>query len=119
MCPSEKICRLPHDRDQVCPYTGTDTLAFWRVQESIEICHKDNHIGAWGLEHWLVPHYVESIVNVVWDQLSLLFFCSSLGAIGVALLALLSLIIGFSIEDWFIIADIKDQISMARGKTRK
>jgi len=47
---------------------------------------------------------------------SLLFFGPSLGAIGVALLALLSLIIGFSIEDWFVVANIEDQISSVRGE---
>jgi hypothetical protein len=29
--PSKKICRLSHGRDQVCPYIGPETLAFWRV----------------------------------------------------------------------------------------
>ena len=45
--------------------------------------------------------------------------CASLGTISIALLALLSLIIGFSIEDWFVITDIEDQISSARGKYRE
>ena len=67
----------------------------------------------------LVSHHVEGVVEVVRDQLSLLFFCPSLGTIDVTLLALLSLIIGFSIEDWFVVADIEDQISSMRGKTRK
>jgi len=98
LCPSEKICHLPHGRDQVCPYTGPDTLAFWCVQESIEICHGDSHVSAQVFEHMLVPHHVEGIVEVVQDQLSL-FFCPSLGAVGVTLLALLSLVIGFSIKD--------------------
>ena len=116
LCPSEKFYRLPHGRDQVCPYTGPDTLAFWRVWESIEIHHGDSYISAWGLEYWLVSHHVESIIEVVRDQLSLLFFCPSLSTIGVALLALLPLIIGFPIKDWFVIADIEDQISFARGE---
>ena len=29
--PSKKVCRLSHGHDQVCPYTGPETLAFWRV----------------------------------------------------------------------------------------
>jgi len=36
--------------------------------------------------------------------------------IGVALSALLSLLIGFSIEDWFVVADTEDQVSSLRGK---
>jgi len=64
----------------------------------------------------LIPHHVEGIVKVVWDQLSLLFFCSLLSTFGVALL---SLIIGFSIEDWFVVADIKHWISSSRGKKWK
>ena len=119
LCPSEKICRLSHGHNQVCPYAGPDTLAFWRVQELIEIRHGDGYISTQGLEHLLVSHHVEGVVEVVRDQLSLLFFCPSLGTIDVTLLALLSLIIGFSIEDWFVVADIEDQISSMRGKTRK
>ena len=45
--------------------------------------------------------------------------CASLGTISIALLALLSLIIGFTIEDWFAVADIEDQISSTRGKNRE
>jgi len=66
----------------------------------------------------LVSHHVESVIKIVWDQLPLLLFFvrSSLGTIGVALLALLSLIISFPIEHRFIIADIEDQISSSRRK---
>ena len=85
----------------------------------IEILHGDSYVSAQGLEHRLVSYHVESIIEIVRDQLSLLFFYPSLGTIGVALLALLSLIIGFSIEDWFIVADIDNQISSTRGKTGK
>jgi hypothetical protein len=61
----------------------------------------------------LVSYLVESIIEAVRDQLPLLFFfvCSPLGTICVALLALLSLIVGLSIEQWLVIADIDDQIS--------
>jgi hypothetical protein len=48
-----------------------------------------------------------------------MFFCPSLDAIGIALLVLLSLIIGFSVEDRLVVADIKDQISSVRGNTGK
>jgi len=67
----------------------------------------------------LVPHHVEGIIEVVWDQLSLFFFRMLLSTIGIALLALLSLIIDFSIEDWFIVTDIEDQISSTRRKNRE
>ena len=93
----------------MCLYTGPETLAFWRIQESIKIRHGDSHVRTWGFEHWLVSYHVKSVIEIVWDQLPLLFLfmCLPLSAIGVALLALLSLIIGFSIEDWFIVADIE------------
>jgi hypothetical protein len=98
---SEEIYHLPHGNDQVRPYASSDILVFWRVRESFEIRHGNSHISARGLEHLLVSYHVESIIEIVRDQLSLLFFfvCSSLGTTGVALLALLSLIVGFSIED--------------------
>jgi hypothetical protein len=51
LCPSKEICCLPHGRDQVCPYSSPDTLAFWHVRESIKICHGDSHVGARGLEY--------------------------------------------------------------------
>ena len=113
---SEKICCLPNGGDQVCSYAGVNTLVFGRVWELVEVCHGDSYVRARGLEHLLVSHHVEGVVKVVWDQLSLFFFRPLLSTIGVALLVLLSLIIGFSIEDWFIVADIKDQISSTRQK---
>jgi hypothetical protein len=60
----------------------------------------------------LVSHHVESVVEIVMDQLPLLFFfmCSPLSVIGVALLMLLSLIIGLPIEYWLIVANTEDQI---------
>ena len=51
LCPSEKIYRLAHGRDQVCPYTSLETLALWRAWESIEIRYGDSYISARGLEH--------------------------------------------------------------------
>jgi hypothetical protein len=63
--PSEKIYYLSHGHDQVCPYAGPNTLAFWRVWESIEIHHGDSYVSARGLEQLLVPHHVEGIVEVV------------------------------------------------------
>ena len=67
----------------------------------------------------LVPHHVETIVEVVWDQLPLFFICPSPSVISIALFALLPLLICFSVEDWFVIADIEDQISSSRWKNWK
>jgi len=39
--------------------------------------------------------------------------------IGVALLAELLLFVGFSIDNWFVVADVKDQISSPRWKDWK
>jgi hypothetical protein len=39
--------------------------------------------------------------------------------ISVALFVLLSLFVGFTIDDWFVVADIEDQISSSRWKDRK
>jgi len=116
---SEEICSLPHGGDQVCPYTGPDTLEFWRVWEPVEVRHGDSYVSTRGLEHLLVPYHVEGVVVVVWDQLSLFFFCPLLSAIGIVLLALLSLFVGFSIDDWFVIADIEDRISSMRWKNQE
>ena len=64
----------------------------------------------------LVPHHVEGIVEVVWDTMSLFFFYPLLRTFGIALL---SLFVGFSIEDRFVVADIEDQISLMRWKNRE
>jgi len=116
--PSEEVCRLSHGSDQVCSYAGPNVLVLWHIRESFEIHHNNSHIGTRGLEHMLVSHHVESIIKILWDQLPLLLFfvLASLGTISVALLALLSLIISFSIEYRFIIAHIEDQISSSRWK---
>ena len=47
----------------------------------------------------LVFDHVESIIKVVWDQLPLLLICSSLSTISVALFTLLSLFVGFAVND--------------------
>ena len=71
----------------------------------------------------LISDHVESITKVVWDELPLLI-CSSLGVVGVALFALLSLFVGFTVDSWLIIADVEDHVSSSRwndreaGKTR-
>ena len=67
----------------------------------------------------LVPHHVESVVKVIWDQLPQFFICSSLSTISIALLALLPLLIIFFVDDWFVVADIENQISSSRWKNRE
>jgi len=54
----------------------------------------------------------------VWCELPLLIR-SSLSAIGVALFTLLSLFVGFAINNWFVIADVENQISSPRWKDWK
>jgi len=58
----------------------------------------------------LIPDHVESITEVVWCKLSFLIR-SPLSAVGISLLAELFLLVGFAIDNWFVVADIKDQIS--------
>jgi len=53
-----------------------------------------------------------------------LLICSPLSTIGVTLFVLLSLFVGFAFDNWFVIADVKNQISSLgwkdwkAGKTR-
>ena len=58
----------------------------------------------------LIPDHVESIAEVVWCELPFLIR-SPLSMIGVALLAELSLLVGFAINNWFVVDDVEDQIS--------
>jgi len=102
----------------MCSYTGSDALVLWGIGEPVQICHGNSHIGAWRLVDLLISDHVESIAEVVWCKLSFLIR-SPLSAIGVALLAELSLLIGFAIDDWFIVADVEDQISSSRWKDWK
>ena len=66
----------------------------------------------------LISDHVESITKVVWDELPLLI-CSSLGVVGVALLVLLSLFIGFAVDNWLVIADIENQVFSSRWEDRE
>jgi hypothetical protein len=61
----------------------------------------------------LISDHVESIAEVVWGELPLLI-CSSLSAIGVALFALLSLLVGFAFNKRFVITDVENQVSLSR-----
>ena len=103
----------------MCPYVGPNALIFWSIWESIEVCHGDSYIGAWCLEYLLVSDHVEGVIEVVWDQLALFLICSSLSTISVALFALLSLFVGFTIDDWFVLVDIENQISSSMWKDQK
>ena len=67
----------------------------------------------------LIPNHIKGVIKVIWDQLALLLIYSSLSPISVALFALLSLLIGFSIDDWFVIAKVENQISSSGWKNRK
>jgi len=102
----------------MCSYIGSDALVLWSVGESIQVCHCNSHVGAWHLVNLLIPDHVESIAEVVWCELPLLIR-SPLGAIGVALLTELSLLVGFAIDNWFVIADVENQISSSRWKDWK
>jgi len=89
----------------MCSYIGLDALVFWSIRESVLVCHGNGHVGAWRLIDLLIPDQVESITEVVWCKLPLLIH-SPLSAIGVALFALLSLFIGFAINNRFVVADV-------------
>jgi len=84
-----------------------DVLVFWSIGKSIKVCHGDSHISTFCLVDLLISDHVESITEVVWDELPLLIY-SPLGTVGVALLALLSLFVGFAVNNWFVIADVEN-----------
>jgi len=112
---------LPHCGDQVRSYAGSDTLIFWGVGEPVQVRHGDSHVSAWRLIDWLVSDHVESIDEVLWRKLPFLVR-SPLSTIGIALLAELLLLVGFAIDNWFVVVDVKDQISppgWGDWKTRK
>jgi len=58
----------------------------------------------------LIPDHVESVTEVVRWELSF-FVRASSSAVGIALLAELPLLVGLSIDDRFIAADIEDEVS--------
>jgi len=102
----------------MCSYIGSDALVLRSIGESIQVCHGDGHVGAWRLIDLLISDHVESIAEVVWGELPLLI-CSPLSTIGVVLFVLLSLFVGFTIDNWFVIADVEYQISSSRWKDWK
>jgi len=108
--PFEQSGCLSHRSDQMRSYTGSDALVFWGIGESVQVCHGNSHVSAWRLVDWLIPDHVESITEVLWRKLPLLI-CAPSSTIGVALLAELLLLVGFAIDNRFVVADVKDQIS--------
>ena len=108
--PFEQSSGLPHHGDQMRSYIRLDALVLWSVGESVQVCYGNSHVGAWRLVDLLIPNHVESIAEVVWCELPLLIR-SPLSVIGIALLAELSLLVGFAIDNWFVVADVEDQIS--------
>jgi len=103
----------------------SDALVCWigcpstlGIGEPVQVCHGNRHVSAWRLVDWLIPDHIESIAEVLWRKLPFLV-CSSLSRIGVALLAELLLLVGFAIENWFVVADVKDQISSPGWKDWK
>jgi len=102
-------------------YTGSDALVFWGVTESVQVCHGHGHVSAWRLVDWLIPDQVESITEVVWRKLSF-FIHAPPSTIGIALFSELLLLVGFAIDNRFVVGDIKDKISSPGWKdweTRK
>jgi antibiotic biosynthesis monooxygenase (ABM) superfamily enzyme len=74
------------------------------------------------LEHLLIPHHIESVVEVLWVYRPLTFFLflhPLLGTISIVLLTLLPLVISFAISRWFVVTNIKDQISSLWRKDQK
>ena len=116
--PFEQGGCLSHRGDQMCSYTGSDALALWGIRESVQICHGNSHVSAWRLVDWLISDHVESITKVVWRKLPLLVRAPP-STIGIALLAELLLLICFAVDNWFVIADVKDKISSPRWKDRE
>ena len=66
----------------------------------------------------LIPDHVESVAEVVRRELSFLV-CASPGAVGIALLAELPLLVRLSVDDRFITADIEDKVSSLGWKDRE
>ena len=89
---------LSHGRDQMCSYIGSDALVLQSIGESIQVCHGYSHVGAWCLVDLLISDHVESVTKVVWGELPLLI-CSPLSTIGVTLFTLLSLLVGFAVDN--------------------
>jgi len=66
----------------------------------------------------LIPDHVKSIAEVVWCKLPF-FIRAPPSTIGIALLSELLLLIGFAIDNRFVVADVKDKISSPGWKDRE
>jgi len=105
----------------MCSYTGSDPLALWGIRETVQVCHGHSHVSTWRLVDRLISDHVESITEVMWCKLSFLIHTPS-STISIALLTELLLLVCFTVDNWFVIADVKDKISPPRWKdweTRK
>jgi len=100
---------LSHRSDQVCSNAGSDALAFGSIGESIQIGHGDGHVEAWRFVDWLIPDHVEGIGEIMRRELAF-FVRASSGAVGIALLTELPLLICFSINDWLFDADVENEV---------
>jgi len=65
-----------------------------------------------------MPDHVESVGEVMWWELAFLVRASS-GAVSIALLAELPLLVCFSINDRLVGADIENEVSTPRWKDRE
>jgi hypothetical protein len=63
----------------------------------------------------MISDHVESIAEVMWRKLLFLIHAPS-STIGIALFAELLLLVCFSVDNRFIVADIEDEISSPRWK---
>ena len=115
LSPFEQSSGLSNGRDQMHPYVGSNVLIFGSIGKAIQVCHGDGQVGAWCLADLLISDHVKSIIEIMWGELSLLVR-SSLGSVGVALFSLLSLFISFSVDNWFIVIDVENQISSSGRK---
>jgi len=109
---------LSHRGDQVCANARSDALAFGSIRESIYVGHGNSHVGAWRFVDLLISDHVESVGEIMRRELALLVRASS-GAVGIALLAELPLLVCFSINDRLIVADIEDEVSSPGWKDRE
>jgi len=116
--PFEQSGCLSHRGDQMRSYTGSDALVLWGIEESVQVCHGNGHVSTWRLVDWRIPDHVERIAEVVWRKLPF-FIRAPPCTIGIALLTELLLLVGFAINNRFVVADVKDKISSPGWKDWK
>ena len=99
----------------MCAYAGSDALALGNIRESVQVCHSNSHVSAWRFVDLLISDHVKSVTEVMRRELPFLVRAST-STVGIALFAELLLLICFSIDDRFIVANIEDKISPPRRK---